>query len=171
MQTLITLGTAFGFGLLLIGESSPEGLPDIAFGWSERPGTVIGPGFGIGHWFAPPTDVPPLGISVTPSAALLDAFRGTPVGLQLAWLDELVVRQAAQAAFLTSIGIEVPWRSDAAQGSVTSVRYGWAIDGALCREYRQTVTVGTATYEGSGTACLRPDGSWRYAGAGTSSTY
>jgi surface antigen len=171
MQALTALGTAAGFGLLLIGEASPQGLPEGAFGWSESPGTVIGPGFGVGHWFASPTDVPPLGISVTPSAALLDAFRGTPVGLQLAWLDELAMRQAAQAAFSTPIGTELPWRSDAAQGAVTSVRHGWAIDGALCREYRQTVTVGTATYEGSGTACLRPDGSWRYSGTGTSSTY
>ncbi len=35
-----------------------------------------------------------------------------------------------------------------------------ASGGRYCREYTRTITVGRELYEGYGTACMQPDGSW-----------
>ena len=81
------------------------------------------------------------------------------------------MKWAMKKAFFAPLGTALPWRSDTAQGTVTAARYGWAVDGALCREYRQTIIADNAAHEGSGKTCWKPGGSWRYAGVWRPSAY
>ncbi len=61
------------------------------------------------------------------------------------------------------IGETIQWNNPATgnYGTVTPTRGGYAADGAYCREFQQTVTVGNRTQDAYGTACRQPDGSWK----------
>ncbi|MEJ0072098.1 MAG: RT0821/Lpp0805 family surface protein [Pseudomonadota bacterium] len=63
----------------------------------------------------------------------------------------------------TPIGQTVQWNDpkSGASGSFTPTRDGRAQNGALCREYHQTIIVGGEQKEGVGQACQQPDGSWK----------
>jgi surface antigen len=49
-------------------------------------------------------------------------------------------------------------------GSVTPVRTFQNSQGAYCREFQQTVTIGGREERSYGTACRQPDGSWKIVG-------
>lgn len=63
-------------------------------------------------------------------------------------------------------GGPITWEAPAttaspARGAVTVTRQGTNAAGEVCREYRQSVTIGDATEEIVGTACRDADGIWR----------
>lgn len=75
--------------------------------------------------------------------------------------------EAAQVRATTApVGETILWRDGSAQGSVVAVREGTSNLGRYCREFQQTITVGSRTEHGYGTACRRPDGAWEVVSTG-----
>ena len=77
--------------------------------------------------------------------------------------DKRMANDTAQRALETApSGKAVAWTNPDSghSGTVTPVRT-FESNGAFCREYQQTVTIGGRPEESFGTACRQPDGSWR----------
>jgi len=80
--------------------------------------------------------------------------------------DKRMANEAAQRAFETApSGRPVAWQNPDSghSGTVTPVRT-FESNGAYCREFQQTVTIGGNPENSFGTACRQPDGSWRIVG-------
>jgi surface antigen len=97
---------------------------------------------------------------------LLDAMAGGLVGGQVgAGLDTRERRTALQAEYraleYTPSGQKVAWQGDR-DGHHGEVSAGqpYQVGSQNCRQYSQTVFVGTAPRTARGTACRNPDGSW-----------
>jgi surface antigen len=71
-------------------------------------------------------------------------------------------RQRALAP-TTPIGQTIQWNDPQsnASGTFTPTRDGRAENGAACREYTQTITIGGEQKQGVGRACQQSDGSWK----------
>lgn len=96
-----------------------------------------------------------------------DAYRWLALtAITLAVLDLLNEAQqraheAAQVeATSAAVGETIVWNEGGASGAVTVLRDGRSTMGRYCREFQQTVTIGGATEQAYGTACLQPDGTW-----------
>jgi|GEM_PF-3469967 len=79
-------------------------------------------------------------------------------------LEEQQVRYYEQAqidATSAPIGEAIIWNEGGASGSTTAIREGSDLNGHVCREFQQTITVGGDTEEAYGTACLTGDGTWK----------
>jgi surface antigen len=77
--------------------------------------------------------------------------------------DKRMANDAAQRAFETApSGKAVAWSNPDSghTGTVTPVRT-FESNGAYCREFQQTVTIGGRPENSFGTACRKPDGSWQ----------
>jgi surface antigen len=87
-------------------------------------------------------------------------------GLAGSMLDDRDKRMAAESTHraleATPSGKSVAWNNpdNGHSGTVTPVRT-YQADGAYCREYQQTVTIGGKQEQSHGTACRQPDGSWK----------
>jgi surface antigen len=92
--------------------------------------------------------------------ALLGGFAGS-------MLDDRDKRLAAESAHKalesTPSGKSVAWTNPDTghTGSVTPTRTYQQPNGAYCREYQQTVTIGGKQEQSYGTACRQPDGNWK----------
>ena len=96
--------------------------------------------------------------------AALGALIGSKVGKSLDRADRLAMPQATQSTLETApSGTTSSWRNPDSgnSGTVTPTQTHQRNDGAYCREFTQTVTVGRRTQEAYGAACRQPDGSWR----------
>lgn len=104
----------------------------------------------------------------TAVGAVAGATAGAAIGRHL---DD-AARAEAQRATVRALdtapvgGTGIAWESPAssatpASGTVHVTRQGRSQAGELCREYRQSVTIGDATEEVIGTACRGTGGVWR----------
>ena len=94
---------------------------------------------------------------------LLGGLIGNQIGRTMDDVDRLQARQALDYAQTAPIGETIQWNNPDTgnYGTVTPTRGGYTADGAYCREFQQTVTVGNRAQEAYGTACRQPDGSWK----------
>jgi surface antigen len=100
----------------------------------------------------------------TAIGTLAGAFIGSEVGQSLDKADRLAAQRTAQTTLETGrTGQTVTWSNPDSghSGTVTPTRTYQESDGAYCREYQQTVTVGGKTEQAYGRACRQPDGSWK----------
>ena len=103
-------------------------------------------------------------LAATAFGALAGAYLGNQVGRSLDRADQLAMQQTTQTTLETiPSGRASTWRNPDSgnYGTITPQPAFQSSDGAVCREYSQTITVGGRTEEGVGTACRQPDGSWR----------
>jgi surface antigen len=103
-------------------------------------------------------------LAATAAGALIGAYAGSEIGRSLDRADRLTMQQTTQTTLERGrTGVASTWRNPDTgnYGSVTPIRTTEATNGAVCREYQQTITVGGRTEEGVGTACRQPDASWR----------
>ncbi|MBM3518494.1 MAG: glycine zipper 2TM domain-containing protein [Alphaproteobacteria bacterium] len=117
-------------------------------------GTVVGAQFGSGTGQ----------LAATAAGALLGGFLGSEIGRSLDRADRMAMADAEQQAARAPIGETIAWNNPESgnRGTVTPVREGvHRQTGQTCREFRQTVTIGSDTEEAVGTACLQEDGTWR----------
>lgn len=107
---------------------------------------------------------PGYGFFYTDSAAAL--YLGL-TAITVAALNDLNEQQqralenAQVMATTAPVGTPIAWNSGPAAGTVVAVRDGRAADGAYCREFQQTVTIGGQPQQAYGTACQGQDGAWR----------
>ncbi len=102
-------------------------------------------------------------LAAVAGGTLLGALVGGQIGRTMDDVDRLKAQQATQYARTAPIGQTIQWNNPDTgnYGTMTATRGGYAPDGAYCREFQQTVTVGNRTQEAYGTACRQPDGSWK----------
>ena len=102
----------------------------------------------------------------TAAGALLGAFVGNEVGKSLDRADKVAMGQTVQQSLETApMGTTSSWQNPDSgnSGTVTPANTFQRSDGAYCREFSQTISVGGRTEEAYGTACRQPDGSWKIA--------
>lgn len=94
---------------------------------------------------------------------LLGGWAGNEIGASMDETDRLKARQAEQRAYTAPIGQQITWNNpnNGNVGVITPVRDGYAQNGAYCREFQQTITIGGQQQKGYGKACQQPDGSWK----------
>jgi surface antigen len=100
----------------------------------------------------------------TALGVLAGAYLGNQVGQSLDNADQAAMKQSTQYSLeATKAGHTSNWSNPDSgnSGSVTPTKTYQAPSGDYCREYQQTVTVGGKTEEAYGTACRKPDGSWK----------
>lgn len=97
---------------------------------------------------------------------LLGVLVGSEVGKSLDKADMVYAQRANTQAHSAPIGKEITWNNPETgnSGSVVTTRDGKSDNGAYCREYQQTITVGGKQESGYGIACEQPDGSWKIVG-------
>ncbi len=96
--------------------------------------------------------------------AALGALIGSEVGKSLDRAHRLAMQHATQNTLETApSGSTSSWSNPDSgnSGTVTPTQTYQRSDGAYCREFTRTVTVGGRTQEACGTACRQPDGSLR----------
>lgn len=101
---------------------------------------------------------------MTGLGTLMGAFIGSEVGQSLDNADKLAAGRTAQRTFeYGQTGQTATWSNPDTghSGTVTPTRTYQQADGAYCREYQQTVSVGGKTEQAYGRACRQPDGSWK----------
>ena len=99
----------------------------------------------------------------TGAGAVLGGLLGSNIGASLDELDRMKINQANIEAQSAPIGQEIYWNNPDSgnSGSVTPVRDGQSASGAICREYKQSVTIDGNFQTMYGTACQNPDGTWQ----------
>ncbi|MFQ5894851.1 MAG: RT0821/Lpp0805 family surface protein [Nitrospinota bacterium] len=96
--------------------------------------------------------------------SIIGALLGADVGRQLDERDLLLLHTRTQYALeKVPSGYVVGWRSPytGVNGTIIPRPAYQIAPGRYCREFQQTVTIGGRTERAYGTACRRPDGSWR----------
>lgn len=95
------------------------------------------------------------------AGTLLGAFIGK--GVTISPGDTAAAETAAKRAYSAPVGEKIGWTNPqtGAAGTVTTTRDGYNNAGQYCREYQQTVTTGSKTELGYGTACKQSDGAWK----------
>lgn len=99
----------------------------------------------------------------TGAGVLLGGWLGNEIGSSLDRADRVEARQAESRAYAAPIGQQITWNNPQSgnSGTITPTRDGYASNGAYCREFQQTITVGGQRQQGYGRACQQPDGSWK----------
>ncbi len=98
------------------------------------------------------------------AGTIIGGLIGGVIGDRLDAADRRQADRAAAHAFETRpTGSSVAWHNpdSGRYGSVTPTRTYQRPNGQYCREYQQTVTIDGRPQKSYGTACRRPDGSWR----------
>lgn len=130
-------------------------------GMKEGAGTVLG---GIGGGFAGAQFGKGTGQLVgVAGGTLLGAFLGNQIGKSLDKADQLHAQRATDRAADAPVGQQIAWSNPKTgnHGTVAPVREGHRSDGAYCREFQSTISVGGKSEKAFGTACRQPDGSWQ----------
>lgn len=97
------------------------------------------------------------------AGAMLGAWAGSKIVQGMTAQDRGYYESASTRAATAPVGQQITWYNPASgnQGTITPTRAGTTSDGAACREYQQTVTIGGKTEKAYGTACKQADGSWK----------
>lgn len=128
----------------------------------ETMGSIVGAT--AGGWAGSTTTTGKGRTAATVAGAVIGGLIGREVGRSLDRADRLHAERAAQRALEANRSGEASeWSNPDSgnAGTVTPTRTYASSDGAPCREYQQTITVGGRTVQGYGTACREADGSWR----------
>lgn len=99
----------------------------------------------------------------TGAGVLLGGWLGNEIGASLDRADRAYLSGAENRAYTAPIGQQITWNNPQSgnSGVIVPVRDGYANNGAYCREFQQTITVGGQRQQGYGKACQQPDGSWQ----------
>ena len=99
----------------------------------------------------------------TAGGVLLGGWLGNEIGSSLDNADRSAASSAEYRAFSAPVGQQITWNNPQSgnSGTIVPVRDGYASNGAYCREFQQTITVGGKHTQGYGKACQQPDGSWK----------
>ncbi len=102
-------------------------------------------------------------LAATAAGVVLGGWLGNEIGASLDKADRAELSTATQRAYTAPVGQQITWNNPQSgnAGTITPVRDGYANDGAYCREFQQTITVGGQKQQGYGRACQQPDGSWK----------
>jgi surface antigen len=94
---------------------------------------------------------------------LIGGFAGNLAGGALDDADRRRASAAEQRAYSAPVGQPITWNNpqNGNTGTITPVRDGYAANGAYCREFQQSITIGGQQQNGYGKACQQPDGSWK----------
>ena len=134
-------------------------------GRSETGGTIVG-GIGgavLGNQIGGGTGK----TIATALGAIIGAAAGGQIGRMMdARSQEQAGRATHRALDTGTIGEPIAWenpdnRGGPARGSAKVTRQGRNADGEVCREFQQTVTIGTREEQSYGTACRDAAGDWR----------
>jgi surface antigen len=132
-------------------------------GWGQKQtvGTLGGAAAGglIGNQFGKGTG----NVIATAAGVALGGWLGNEIGASLDSADQAKLQKAQYSAYNAPVGQTIQWNNPQSgnSGTFTPVRDGTAANGAYCREFQQTITVGGQKQQGYGTACRQPDGSWQ----------
>jgi surface antigen len=93
----------------------------------------------------------------------LGGMIGKEIGKSLDDADRAAMSRAENQALTAPVGEPIAWNNSGSgnYGQAQTVRDGWSSSGAYCREFRHSISVGSRIEDAYGTACQRPDGSWR----------
>ena len=99
----------------------------------------------------------------TGAGVLLGGWLGNEIGASLDKADRVEAQQAESRAYAAPIGQQITWNNPQSgnSGTIVPTRDGYASDGAYCREFQQTITVGGRKQQGYGKAGQQPDGNWK----------
>lgn len=102
-------------------------------------------------------------LAATAAGVVLGGWLGNEIGSSLDSADRSAMSQATYRAYSAPIGQQITWNNPQSgnAGTIVPVRDGYANDGAYCREFQQTITVGGQKQQAYGRACQQPDGSWK----------
>jgi len=102
-------------------------------------------------------------LAATAAGVVLGGWLGNEIGASLDKADRAQMGGATSRAYTAPIGQQITWNNPQSgnAGTITPVRDGYANDGAYCREFQQTITVGGQQQKGFGRACQQPDGAWK----------
>ena len=132
-----------------------------SWGQKQTVGTLGGAAAGglIGSQFGKGTG----NVIATAAGVALGGWLGNEIGASLDAADRNQMQQAQYNAYNAPVGQTIQWNNPQSghSGSFTPVRDGTAANGAYCREFQQTVTIGGRQQQAYGTACRQPDGSWQ----------
>lgn len=139
--------------LAACGPAYKYGTPPNAIGPNEPIGAVIGGGTGalIGSTIGSGSGM----VAATAAGAVIGALLGAAVGRSL---DNPEV-------YVTEVPRPLYWRHpyDGTHGWLVYNRdFYYESYGTYCREYHTLTRIGFEEVRGYGTACLMPDGSWRF---------
>ncbi len=132
----------------------------------ENPKQAIGTlgGGALGAWAGSTIGKGTGNVVATAVGAVGGALLGSYIGGQLDKADRERAERTAQSALeSTKTGQSAQWRNPDTgnSGTVVPTRTFQSQGGQYCREYTQTIIVGSKRQEGYGTACRQPDGSWQ----------
>jgi surface antigen len=101
--------------------------------------------------------------AATLGGVLIGGFLGNQLGGMVDDADKKRASAAEQRAYTAPVGQQITWNNpqNGNSGTITPTRDGYAANGAYCREFQQTITVGGQQQQGFGKACQQPDGSWK----------
>lgn len=102
-------------------------------------------------------------LAATAAGVVLGGWLGNEIGASLDRADRAELGRAETRAYTAPIGQQITWNNPQSgnSGTIVPVRDGYANNGAYCREFQQTITVGGQKQQGYGRACQQPDGSWK----------
>lgn len=98
------------------------------------------------------------------AGVLIGGLLGGAIGNSLDQKDRKLAQEAASQALETQAsGTTSNWYNPDSgnSGAFTPTRTYQNPEGAYCREYQQTVTVGNEKQQAYGTACRQADGTWK----------
>ena len=104
-------------------------------------------------------------LMATGAGVLAGALVGNQVAKSLTCRDQNKASTTTQRTLETQkAGTTIAWNNPDSgnSGTITPQSTYQRADGAFCREFQQTITVGGKTEDGYGTACRQPDGSWKF---------
>ena len=103
-------------------------------------------------------------LAATAAGVFIGGLIGSEIGRSMDEVDRLKAEQAYTRATTAPVGQTIAWSNPETgnRGTVTPTREGTnTATNEYCREFRQTVTVGSERQEAYGVACRKPDGSWQ----------
>lgn len=102
-------------------------------------------------------------LAATAVGAILGGMAGQSIGRSLDKADQMYANQAFGSAASGPIGQAVNWSNPNSgnSGVITPLRQGRTNNGAVCREFEQTIIIQGKAEKGVGTACQNSDGTWQ----------
>ncbi|MDD3181787.1 MAG: RT0821/Lpp0805 family surface protein [Alphaproteobacteria bacterium] len=102
-------------------------------------------------------------LAATAAGVVLGGWLGNEIGASLDKADRSYMNNATSRAYTAPVGQQITWNNPQSgnAGTITPVRDGYANDGAYCREFQQSISVGGQQKQAYGRACQQQDGSWK----------
>ena len=158
---MMRLTSKLSLALILIAGLMLSACESDNWGQKQTIGTLGGAAAGglLGNQFGKGTG----NVIATAVGVGLGGWLGNEIGASLDAADQAKMQQAQSQAYAAPVGRTISWNNPQSghSGTFTPVRDGTASDGAYCREYQQTVTIGGRPQSAYGQACRQPDGSWQ----------